>query len=68
MKTFAFGASLAAVGVAGEPDFHCMWQKFKSDFQKEYENEKERFEIFRENVRKIEETNSKKVVIQVGPQ
>jgi hypothetical protein len=68
MKTFAIGASLVAVGAAAEPDFHGMWQKFKSDFKKEYDHEKERFEIFRDNVRKIEEHNAKKVVIRVGPQ
>jgi hypothetical protein len=66
MKTFAIGASLVAVGAAGEPDFHGMWQKFKSDFKKEYDHEKERFEIFRENVRKIEEHNAKKLSYELG--
>jgi hypothetical protein len=35
MKTIAFGASLVAVGDAGEPDFHGMWQRNKSDYQTE---------------------------------
>jgi C1A family cysteine protease len=67
----SLGLSLGFLGLAGAaPDYLAMWDQFKVDFQKNYdangEDEEKRFNIFKDNVDLIEETNAKKLSYELG--
>jgi len=61
-------AVLATVAAAAAPDYAGMWSKFKKDFQKSFTKHEEqmRFGIFKVNVDRINEVNSKKLSYQLG--
>jgi len=70
MKAFAFAASFVALVVGEKPDYHTMWLKFKSDYNKNYdgnaEDERRHFNIFSQNVDIIQKHNSKKLSHWLG--